>query len=299
MERPLYIPRGRRQLIAEKAIEQSRAKEINDKNYYTEDQPLESHESNKVMTKRPKQIELYVPKGRKLLNEQSSKLVINRNEDKVELCEQREPMTNESSPNEDKDVKLSEQRECTKETLPTVSIKSSTKTKISDEKTYVPHIEDDEFFFGKVSDDQLLSCSLLLNGYRNDISDSIRGKSLEYFIQKGASYVWRCKDECVLLFKSEKLVDIALSGWSSNGSYRVQRFNPASDDREDVLKAAREAFAKGFKPIQRDTSVANRIIGAALGLRVSPQWKRPTNAPSCQSTSKSEAPLKIMDAWDD
>jgi hypothetical protein len=66
----------------------------------------------------------------------------------------------------------------------------------------------------------------------------------------------------------------------------------------------REAFSKGFKPLQRDTSVANRFIGAALGVRV-PQ--NPRKQGSSIRTSKDDTsihaatsnPKVIIDAWDD
>ena len=50
---------------------------------------------------------------------------------------------------------------------------------------------------------------------------------------------------------------------------------------------------KGFKPLQRDTSIANRFIGAALGLRVPQKKKDPP--PSAVAPLE----LKVVDAWDD
>lgn len=77
-----------------------------------------------------------------------------------------------------------------------------------------------------------------------------------------------------------------------------------------LIIVGREAFSRGFKPLQRDTTVANRFIGAALGVRV-PQKPRNLVAhnqsaktskdhPNIVATATTSNPtVVIVDAWDD
>ena len=78
-----------------------------------------------------------------------------------------------------------------------------------------------------------------------------------------------------------------------------------------LYTVGREAFSRGFKLIQRDITVANRFIGAALGVRVpqkprnlahNQQNRRTSNdidAAAATSTTATSNPAVIIDAWDD
>lgn len=129
--------------------------------------------STTAAPKRDKPFELYIPKGRKLLNEQKQKEKI------VPVESTKKKVSSKKSGREDSDAGSSEAA-------------TSAKKSCTEEKLYVPRIiKEDEFFYGKLSDDDLLLCCLVLKGVPADLNDGARSSCIEFFLQRGASATWR------------------------------------------------------------------------------------------------------------
>ena len=129
--------------------------------------------------KRDKVVEIYIPKGRKLLNEQKQK----EKSQSVPTVEStggtKKKGSSKKSGREDSETGCSEAATCAKKSC-------------TEEKVYVPRsIKEDEFFYGKLSDDDLLLCCLVLRGAPADLNDGARSSCIDFFLQRGASATWR------------------------------------------------------------------------------------------------------------
>ena len=129
--------------------------------------------------KKDKIVEIYIPKGRKLLNEQKQK----EKSQSVPTVEStggtKKKGSSKKSGREDSETGCSEAATCAKKSC-------------TEEKVYVPRsIKEDEFFYGKLSDDDLLLCCLVLRGAPADLNDGARSSCIDFFLQRGASATWR------------------------------------------------------------------------------------------------------------
>eukprot|EP01032_Pedospumella_encystans_P007835 gene7835-9343_t len=141
-------------------------------------------------------------------------------------------------------------------------------------------------------EDTIQQCTLVLSGVPTDMSELARSNITRAYADKGATIKWTSNNECLLMFKTEKA---AMQMVPSSGAsiFRVIRLQDMSGAlKEDLVSAARENFVI-TKP-ERDSTVANRLIGAALGIRL------PKNLTSSASAAAKRAPSPVReDAWDD
>lgn len=229
-ERAIYIPRAKRDLLV---------KNVKESNLLLESKAIKTPSENEANVReanvttemknemppgeRPKEIELYVPKGRKMLNE---KKVIQR---KSELEEMKSTHGTHSVTNDS--LKY--------ENLGNSKSPDTTKVEWNgrlEEKQYVPRIEDDEYFFGKLTDEKILLCCVIIDGFPSDISELVKNNTADYFIQRGALIQWRNASECVIVFRNERLLEASLSGWS-NGICRTYRFSDKSENKDEILRS--------------------------------------------------------------
>lgn len=125
--------------------------------------------------KRDKVVEIYIPKGRKLLNEQKQKEK-SQSVPVESIGGTKKKGSSKKSGREDSESGCSE----------------AAKKSCTEEKLYVPRIiKEDEFFYGKLSDDDLLLCCLVLRGAPADLNDGARSSCIDFFLQRGASATWR------------------------------------------------------------------------------------------------------------
>ena len=212
----LYVPKGRREKEAQKsADEKMETEESNCSLKGTINQEITNssrsnntgHASNLISAeknsseeecpqtgdgiattpKKDKAFEFYIPKGRKLLNEQKQN---------KERCVPMEGNNNNNNRKGNRKKSVREDSEvCAESAIEALKI---AKKSCTEEKAYVPRIKDDEFFYGRLSDDDLLLCCLVMRGVSADLNDGARSNCIDFFLQRGAYATWRKSGEHVL-----------------------------------------------------------------------------------------------------
>lgn len=212
------------------------------------------------------------------------------------------------------------------ETISGLSGKSSSGPELNDED------EDDDSFCKtpsrrESSEDEIVRSCIYLTGFPPDMSEIGRGNILSRFVRKGAQSRWIGPNDCLLAFKNEKM---AVSSASNGNStvYKLFLLKNIIDERKDllegsklikcwlneigpqyshphfllqmgtrcfILNAAAKDLYHSIKP-DMDSSVAHRLIGAALGIKV-PTKNSAAETAVAKSTSEKATP--VVDAWDD
>lgn len=211
--------------------------------------------SNSSTSSKIKEIALYVPKGRKILNEMKQKNLKSEasvnckvasdipdtctrtGSDISDISEGRKGTTDASDKVEGKNILDAGECEQIKPHNVESALSSSTKKLTIEDKSYVPRIADDEFFFGRISDDELLLCCFTVKGIPRDFNENSKNSLTNFFLERGGSASWLPSGECILVFKNEALANSALASWNKSSMlYRAHRFNSLTDCREDFLK---------------------------------------------------------------
>eukprot|EP00607_Mallomonas_marina_P001543 CAMPEP_0182428604 /NCGR_PEP_ID=MMETSP1167-20130531/23144_1 /TAXON_ID=2988 /ORGANISM="Mallomonas Sp, Strain CCMP3275" /LENGTH=200 /DNA_ID=CAMNT_0024611587 /DNA_START=115 /DNA_END=717 /DNA_ORIENTATION=+ len=153
-------------------------------------------------------------------------------------------------------------------------------------------------------------CSLVLTGFSPDLPQQSKENLLRQFYDKGAITHWISTNKCLVTFGSEN-IPRRIAKAPQPKLYRISLLKDYSgEDKDEIIQVGSELHST-LKP-SRDTSVASRMIGAALGLRIpkSPciSNKDTTLYPSTLKTKTkrndsteitASTTVKKLDAWDD
>jgi len=133
--------------------------------------------------------------------------------------------------------------------------------------------------------------TLLVSGISGSTEETARNRELCVFFEHGAEVRWVGTSECILAFPTESQTASALAAASKGRtSTRVGRIGDLEPEsvRASYYRVAAEMHEQ-LKP-ERTSRVANRLIGAALGIKVPVKKAEP-------EASKPKA--AVVDAWDD
>lgn len=132
--------------------------------------------------------------------------------------------------------------------------------------------------------------TLLISGLSSAESEASRSRQLGVFFDYGAQVRW-FGTECMLAFPTERQTINAIEAAAkSRGVMRTSRISELEADRRSSYYRLAAEMHEELKP-ERDSRVANRLIGAALGI------KMPKKKESAPVVEKPKAP--VVDAWDD
>lgn len=159
---------------------------------------------------------------------------------------------------------------------------------------------------------------MVLKDFSTDMHDFARNNVININFLNGSQgsvlSKWTSSGKyCVLTFKTEIALQTAMaSGSGSTGIGRLFSMTSPSDmrvsnqEKEEIMKICQDCY-NNFKPLQKDSTVANRLIGAALGIRLSAPSAVPASSSTltrlAQHKAKAEknraSSPKRVDAWDD
>mmetsp|Transcript_29835 Transcript_29835/g.50388 ORF Transcript_29835/g.50388 Transcript_29835/m.50388 type:complete len:364 (+) Transcript_29835:69-1160(+) len=124
-----------------------------------------------------------------------------------------------------------------------------------------------------VSEDTVAESCLVLGGVPDDMTDMGRSNIVRVHVAKGATIKWIGRRECLMAFKNSKIASISLQA-AGSGVYSICKLSDVdSFHRRELMSAAREMYNE-LKPAERDNRVANRLIGAALGIQLPKQQQQ-------------------------
>lgn len=164
-------------------------------------------------------------------------------------------------------------------------------------------------FRDTIDDSRLIACCLVISGFPSDMADRAKESEISKFIELGALWKWLGPRDCVLIFMNETTARRALSFKTKSNRYEPIPFSESIYNDGQNLACKFEMhficinFINGFlssairelhatlKP-ERDSRVANRLIGAALGVRM-PRKPKPSESEAVNQLDN------IPDAWDD
>lgn len=130
--------------------------------------------------------------------------------------------------------------------------------------------------------------TIVLRGIPADMPESGRDNLLRCYYNYGAVVRWIGKSECILAFPTEKNMTASLASATRGSLYSMMKISEIPDN-SSYFKVAAEMQAE-LKP-EHDARVANRMIGAALGIRVPPK--------SAPQAAPADKPKPVVDSWDD
>ena len=133
-------------------------------------------------------------------------------------------------------------------------------------------------------------CSFIVRGLPPELPDYSKDRYLKPFCDRGAIVRWISPDEAILVFPTETIAKTAMST-QKNSLLQIVSLESLGEVEVSIYLTVSTEIYNGLKP-ERDCRVANRMIGAALGISLS---KR---APQSQVPVTSKSPKKL-DAWDD
>jgi len=132
--------------------------------------------------------------------------------------------------------------------------------------------------------------TLVVTGIRES-SEAARNRAVSVFFDYGAEVRW-FGTECMLAFPTERQTLNALEA-ASKGVGTLCNVGKISSMGEDLQKSYFRLAAEMHEELkpERDSRVANRLIGAALGIKL------PVKTAVAAAPEKPKAP--VVDAWDD
>lgn len=111
------------------------------------------------------------------------------------------------------------------------------------EYSYVPVVEDDQFFFDSVSDDRLLVCCLLIMGFPTDTSDIMKQQLIDSYVTNyGAVSKWCSLSECLLIFRNESNAASALITLKNTSISNAFRLADIHQNLEEYLQSSNNIF---------------------------------------------------------
>jgi hypothetical protein len=136
--------------------------------------------------------------------------------------------------------------------------------------------------------------TLILRGLSGgDTPEGARTAQLQDFFTYGATVRWVGSSECILAFPTEKQTRSAMeAAAASRASYKVLWIGDLDAPSQGSYLSVATEMHEQLKP-ERDSRVANRLIGAALGIKV------PAKKSEAASAPPAEKPKPVVDAWDD
>jgi hypothetical protein len=155
---------------------------------------------------------------------------------------------------------------------------------------YVPPIISDEEIYQEEYSVQ--KCSFVVTGLPPELPDYSKERFLQPYVDRGALVKWISNIEAILVFPTEIIAKTALTIQKNSFLKIVSLQDTENAEKERFLTASTEMY-NTLRP-ERDCRVANRMISAALGVRLP---KRMTQDPSL-TKPRSKSPKK-EDAWDD
>mmetsp|Transcript_27782 Transcript_27782/g.26594 ORF Transcript_27782/g.26594 Transcript_27782/m.26594 type:complete len:414 (-) Transcript_27782:192-1433(-) len=153
---------------------------------------------------------------------------------------------------------------------------------------YVPPIINDEEIYQEEYSVQ--KCSFVVTGLPPDLPEYSKDRFLQPFVDKGALVNWISSIEAIIVFPTEILAKTALAIQKSSFLKVVSLQDIEDAETERFLTVSTEMY-NTLRP-ERDCRVANRMIGAALGVRL------PKRMTQDATKLRSKSPKK-EDAWDD
>lgn len=145
-------------------------------------------------------------------------------------------------------------------------------------------------------------CCILAHGFHSDLPEYSKSILLKPFVDKGALVRWISSTEAILVFSSEMQARSSLSV-SHNSLIKIQHLPNIMDKSKvkslcDVGKELQNEF---FIKSGRDITVANRMIGAALGIKlpVSVQIPKSKSQSDLRKDRKEKEEKLISDFWED
>jgi hypothetical protein len=153
---------------------------------------------------------------------------------------------------------------------------------------YVPPIiSDDEIYQEEYS---VQKCSFVVTGLPPELPEYSKDRFLQPFVDKGALVKWISSIEAIVVFPTEILAKTALA-IQKNSFLKIVSLQDIEDaETERFLTASTEMY-NTLRP-ERDCRVANRMISAALGVRLPKKMTQDT-------TKRRSISPKKDDAWDD
>eukprot|EP01039_Chlorochromonas_danica_P007049 gene7049-7795_t len=196
--------------------------------------------------------------------------------------------------NEKREREENDRRQQTKSAPPSINtFESATDPLVN---TSSRRTTDDDEFRTVIDDDRLAACCLVLSDLPADMSEAGRMRETQPYVRMGALVQWMGND-CCLVFINESTANRALA-ISTTSKFKPQPLASTSHCNKSFLLAIRDLHSQ-LKP-ERDSRVANRLIGAVLGINLSKgssmSPKRSSAIPVATKVAEEE-PLK--DAWDD
>jgi len=135
--------------------------------------------------------------------------------------------------------------------------------------------------------------TLVLRGLPGE-EDARRSGLLQDFFTYGAVVRWVGSRECILAFPTEKQTRSAFdAAVASRAAYNVLQIGDLDASSQASYLSVAAEMHEELKP-ERDSRVANRLIGAALGIKVPVKKSSETEA-----LPPKEKPKPVVDAWDD
>ena len=134
--------------------------------------------------------------------------------------------------------------------------------------------------------------TLILRGLPGE-EGARRSGLLQDFFSYGAVVRWVGSSECILAFPTEKQTRSAYDAAASRAAYNILQIGDLDASSQASYLSVAAVMHEELKP-ERDSRVANRLIGAALGIKVPLKKSSEAEAPLPK-----EKPKPVVDAWDD
>jgi hypothetical protein len=160
----------------------------------------------------------------------------------------------------------------------------------ADDDRYVPPAE-------FLEDHSVRRCSIVVRGIPAHFPDFSKEAMLQPFIERGAAIRWISPTEALLVLPSSGALRAARAAPHNSLLTMISLDEMEEEEAKDFTKVSSEML-ESIKP-ERDTRVANRMIGAALGIAI-PRRAATTGSAAAgpQKKSRASSPPK-QDAWDD
>ena len=133
-------------------------------------------------------------------------------------------------------------------------------------------------------------CSFIVRGLPPELPDYSKDRYLKPFCDRGAIVRWISPDEAILVFPTETIAKAAMT-MQKNSLLQIVSLESLGELEMSIYLTASTEIYNGLKP-ERDCRVANRMIGAALGISLSKRAPQSQVPPTSKITKK-------LDAWDD
>lgn len=153
---------------------------------------------------------------------------------------------------------------------------------------YVPPIVSDED--NTQEEYSVQKCSFVVTGLPPELPDYCKDRFLQPYVDKGAIVQWISTIEAILVFPTEVIAKTALA-IQKNSFLKIVSLQDIEDAETERFLAVSTELYNTLRP-ERDCRVANRMISAALGVKLPKRMTQET------TKSRSKSPKKD-DAWDD